>query len=161
MLVHYLFIVGIIVTIIGWFLENIKRFKWFMLRIAPEYIFGRNALGDLEKNQKIALTKNHEGFSVLLRNWPNLQEKNKVEYIGRSVAFISLGSQVKNDIQLIPYDSKQKEIPNRWSFLEACEKIEEISNRKLFRIGAFLFWCGITLSIISYIIGVIPIGLYT
>lgn len=157
MLVHSLFIAGIVVTIIGWFFENAKRFKWLMLRIAPEYILGKNALDDLEKDQKTALTKNHEGFNVLLEKWPNLQEKNNVEYIGRSVAFISFGSQVKNDIQLIPYDSNQKEIPNRWSFLEAREKIEEISERKLFRIGTFLFWCGLLLSAISYIVGSISL----
>lgn len=127
-----------------------------MLRIAPEYIFGKKALDDLEKDQKTALTKNHEGFNVLLGKWPNLQNMDEVEYIGRSVAFISFGSQVMNDIQLIPYDSNQKEIPNRWSFIEAREKIDEISDRKLFRMGAFLFWGGILLSIISYILGSMP-----
>lgn len=151
-LIHISFIIGIIIAIIGWFFNHASSFNWLILMIASNYIFAKRALGDLEKDQKIALTKHHEGFKILLDKWPNLHNKDSVEYIGRSVAFVSFGAQAKNDIQIIAYDTNKNEIKERWSILGARSELEKIAENKLFKIGAIFFWSGISISIASHII---------
>ena len=152
MIINALFLIGIILAIVGWFFDRAKLFNWLMMKIAPDYIFAQKALEDLKKDPKIALTKHHEGFQILLERWPNLSNKDSVEYIGRTAAFVSFGAQVKNDIQLIAYDNENKEIRERWSISNATVVIEEIVERRLFKIGAILFWIGIVVSIASHII---------
>jgi hypothetical protein len=154
MIIHIFFIIGILISIVGWFLDRANKFKWLMLKIAPDCIFAQRALDSLEADQKIGLTKNHKGFQILLNKWPNLISKQSVEYIGRSLAFIEFGPQVKNDIQLIAYDKEEKEVKERWSMLDARSSIEKILEKKLFKQGVYLFWFGIAVSVISYIISI-------
>jgi len=66
MILHIIFLIGVISTITGWLFDYAKHFKWFMLKIVPNYVFGQKALDDLEKDSKIALTKQHERFKILL-----------------------------------------------------------------------------------------------
>ncbi|GEM_PF-878242 len=154
MIMHIIFTSGILISIVGWFLDRANKFQWLMLKIAPDCIFAQKALDSLEADQKISLTKNDEGFQILLNKWPDLISKQSVEYIGRSVAFVSLGPQVRNDIELIAYDKEQKEVKERWGLLDARSSIEKISEKKLFKLGACLFLLGIALAVFSYIISI-------
>ena len=150
--VQFLFIVGIVITITGWFFDRAKSFNWLVSVIAPDYVSAKQALSDLEQNEKIGLTSHHEGFKILVEKWPNLNNKDSVRFIGRSVAFITFGSVVSNDIELIARDKDQNEIKERWKMSEASVAIESIIERKLFAIGGILFWFGIIVSIGSHII---------
>ena len=153
-MLNIIFIIGIIFTIIGWFFDKATSFDWLMIKIAPDYVFAQKALSDLKENPKIALTRQHKGFKILLDKWPNLEGKDSVEYIGRTVAFVSFGSQIKNDIELVLYDKGQKEIKKRWNISEAESVLEKMIETRLFKIGAFLFWGGIIVSIISHIVSI-------
>ena len=112
-MINIVFIIGIIIMIIGWFFDRAKSFNWLMIRIAHSYVSAQKALEDLKGNPKVALTKHHEGFQILINKWPNLDDTNSAKYIGRTTAFLSFGAQVKNDIELVLYDKKKKEIKNR------------------------------------------------
>lgn len=151
-LLHALFIVGIIFTITGWFFDRAKSFNFLLSWISPEYVFAQQALADLKKDQKIALTKNHEGFEVLLKKWPDLSEKESVVYIGRSVAYMSFGPEMSSDIEIIAFDKDQNEIKNRWAMSNANATFESIIDKKLFIIGTILFWFGIVISVVSHIL---------
>ncbi len=97
-----------------------------MAKVARDYVATKKSLEILKNNPKVALTKEDEGFTILLNKWPNLKEKSSVEYIGRTVAFVSFGPQVKNDIQLVLYDKNEEEIKNRWNMSEVEEILERI-----------------------------------
>ena len=153
-MIHIVFIIAIFITIIGWFFDRAKSFDWLMVKIARNYVVAKESLEILKNNSKNALAKEDEGVPILLNNWPNLKDKTLVEYIGRTPAFVSFGSQVKNDIGLVLYDKNQKEIQNRWSVSEAECMLEKTIESKLFKIGACLFWGGIIASIISHIVSI-------
>ncbi len=147
-----LFVVGIVITITGWFFDRAKSFNWLVSIVAPDYVSAKRALSDLEQNERIGITSNHEGFKFLVNKWPNLNDKDSVRYIGRSVAFISFKSTISNDLQLIARDKDQNEIKERWKMSEASALVESIIDRKLFAFGGFLFWFGIIVSIGSHVI---------
>jgi len=149
---HVLFIVGIVITITGWFFDRAKSFNFLVSIISPDYVSAKRALSDLDQNKNILLTYNHEGFEFLIDKWPNLNNKNTVRYIGRSVAFIEFGSKVSNDIELIAKDKDENKIDETWRMSEATAVVESIIDRKLSLLGGFLFWLGIVVSISSYLI---------
>ena len=154
MILHILFTSGIIISIVGWFLDRANKFQWLMLKISPDSVYALMALDDLTKDTKISLTQKHKGFNPLLKKWPDLKNKSRIEYIGRSVAFMSFGPEVKNDIQLITYDKDQKKIENVWSISEARCSFQNMSENKLFKMGTALFGFGLAITVISYIMGI-------
>jgi hypothetical protein len=150
--VHIIFVLGVVITITGWFFDRAKSFNWLVSFIAPDYVSAKQALNDLKQNEKIGLTPYHEGFQFLLDKWPNLSNKDSVCFIGRSVAFISFKPEISNDIELIAYDKDKNEVKERWIISEASVAIEGLIERKLFSIGCVLFWFGIAVSIVSYLV---------
>lgn len=151
-ILHILFIFGILIIIVGWFFEHAQSFRWFMLKIAPEYVYSKDILDTLEQNEKIVITKEHPGFDYLLSKWPKLSARDQVEYIGRSIAYFEFGPKNKADIELIAYDSKEKEIKERWKYSEARSNIEKLRENMLFHYSGFIFFIGIIFTILSYIL---------
>lgn len=78
--------------------------------------------------------------------------RDQVEYIGRSIACFEFGPNNKADIELIVYDAKEKEIKERWKYSEARSNIEKLKENKLFHYGGSMFFIGIIISILSYVL---------
>lgn len=149
---HVLFVIGIVITVTGWFFDRAKSFNWLVSIVAPDYISAKRALSDLEQNERIGLTSNREGFKFLVDEWPNLNDEDSVRYIAGSVAFIAFTPSISNDIELIARDKDQIEIKERWNMSEASAVVESIIDGKLFAFGGFLFGFGIIVSIGSHLI---------
>jgi len=147
-----LFVVGIVITIAGWFFDRAKSFDLLASIIAPDYLPAKQALSDLEQNKNILLTPNHEGFEILVDTWPNLDDKNSVRYIGRGPAYIKFGSTVSNDIALVAKNKDQNNIKEIWIMSEASAVVESMIDKKLSLIGGFLFGFGIIVTICSRVI---------
>lgn len=150
--VHALFVLGIVITITGWFFDRAKSLNWVMSVIAPNYVSAKQALTDLKQNDKIGLTFQHEAFQILLDKWPKLSNKDSVRFIKRSIAFIAFKPEISNDIELIACDKDMNEIKERWRMSEASIAIESIIEGRLFSIGGTLFCIGIIVSAVSHVI---------
>jgi len=154
-MIHVLFVFGVVVTVIGWFFDRAKSFDLLMSSAAPDYVSGTKALRDLKKDARINLTSRHEGFQVLLDKWPNLTDRDAVEFIGRSAAFLGFGSQVSSDIELIARDKRRNKVGSRWRMSAAEARIESIAEKSLFATGTMIFWVGLSISVVSHIVNAV------
>ena len=147
-----LFIIGIILAILGWFFDRVSYFPWLMRKISPDYVNSINALDTLAANKKHALTPFHPGFNALLERWPNLSKKLSVVLIGRSVAYMAFGEQVKGDFELIAFDKDNAEIKPRWKESAARSLFVDEEDKKIFWIGTVVFFNGLGIAFVSRLI---------
>lgn len=144
-----LFIIGMILVILGWFFDRMSHFPGLMRRICPDYMNGITTLNTLARDNKVAITEKHPGFNVILKSWPGMTEKSRVRLIGRSAAYMGFGAQVTSDIQLIAFGEDHKEIGSRWKISSARSLLVVEKNKRVFWIGATVFWVGILISSVS------------
>ena len=142
-----IFILGIVLAILAWHVDKAKHFPKLLRIISSDYADGTWALDLLAENDKHVLPSEHPGFHVLIRHWPELQQKSAVTLISRSIAFVEFGPTVKSDFQLIPRDKNDNEPGARWSSDDARALLLDQFERKSFVFGTVFFYFGIGLSL--------------
>jgi len=142
---------------LGWFFDRAPHFPWLINRLVPNDMKGLKALDELANNPNIAITALYPGFNQLLHLWQDMDNgtKAKVAAIKRSISYIQFGPQVTNDFELIPCDKDLAELIPRWHESSARAVLKSRIDRKLFRVGAIIFWSGIVISAVSGIIGLL------
>ncbi len=102
-----LFLYGIFLSIVGWFLDKAHRFIWLLKLISRDAVNALIALNALAQNPNIAITPEHPGFNVLLDHWPNLTNRDSVKLIGRGPAYANFGAQVTTGFALVAKDENR------------------------------------------------------
>ncbi|MBI3914670.1 MAG: hypothetical protein HY327_10865 [Chloroflexi bacterium] len=147
-----LLILGVALSIVGWLFDRLSKLNWLMRLVASEQANALQALELLAQNDKHLLLSGHPGFKVLVAHWPGMSNRNTITGIGRSVAFIEFGGQVKNDFELIAHSGDEQKIDPRWRFSQAQQAINAELDKKVFWGGTIVFSLGIVISLISGVI---------
>lgn len=148
-----LFLFGIFLSIVGWFLDKAHRFTWLMKLISRDAVNGLIALNALAQNTNIAVTPEHPGFNVILNHWPNLTDRDSVKLIGRGPAYTCYGAQVTTGFALVAEDENRNMIEPAWEEPSARTLFHKKLDLILFRLGAVIFFLGIGVALVSGILG--------
>lgn len=149
-----LFIVGLVLTVTGWFFDQASHFPLVLETIAPDAASVVGALDAISEDAGLGIMPEHPSFDVLLKHWPDFPDNVSVARIGRSVAYTLYGGgQVENDFDLFAYDAARNRVGPSWRQSVARRLFQEEIDRKLFRNGSIIFWGGIIISAITGLLG--------
>ena len=147
-----LLLFGTGLSVVGWFFDRLSKFGWLLRYVDRNYYHAVQALRLLRDSEKRSLLPAHAGFRVLLNLWPADIPIESIALIGRSVAFIEFGATVRNDFELLLYDSGRNEISPRWSYSEAYGRLSKTHRERVFWMGTGVFFVGIAIVLGSRII---------
>jgi hypothetical protein len=145
----WILVLGVILAVIGHFLDKATNFPWIVKAISSDSANGLKALDKLREDNRIGITPKHPGFSMLLKLWPNLDDKNQVKIIGRGGARLILEPWAKADFDLIAYDRNENIIEPKWKESIARQILIEEQKSLLFKLGELIFFIGITITLVS------------
>jgi hypothetical protein len=144
-----LLVVGLILTIVGWFFDRLVHFPVLERLIDKEACGAIDALGLLASDDRCGLLPELPGFRVIIAAWPNLSSSASASIIARSVAFVQFGPTVENHFELIARSAEDVELPPRWRYAPAMECFKGKIERRVFWLGTVVFWIGIALSLVA------------
>lgn len=150
-----LLLTGIILLILGWFLDKAHRFTWILKLVSRDAVNSLTALNILAQNRDAAISPEHPSFEVILKRWPNLDDIESVKLIGRTVAYTKHGTQVINDFALMAFDENKNEIKPAWEASIARSIFEKELDLLIFKLGAYIFYLGIAVTLVSGILGLV------
>jgi len=142
-----LLIVGLSLAIAGWFCDRLNNFPTLERLLAKRARDAIDALNLLATNNRHELFPAHPGFSVIVAAWPGLSGDANVAVIGRSVAYVQFGPTVENHFELIARSIENAELPPRWRYATAIELFKGQIAKRVFWLGAVIFWVGIAVSL--------------
>jgi hypothetical protein len=142
-----IFFAGIAITILGWLFARVVHARWLLMLVTPGYIKAMTVLNELASNEKFVAPVKRPGVRVLLNQWPGLANKDHVQSIQRSVAYMVFGPNVKDDIDLIARDSEENELGGKWTYSEARKVLTASRDKRLMLIGTLVFFAGITITV--------------
>lgn len=145
----WILVLGVILAVIGHFFDKATNFPWIVKAISSDSANGLKALDKLREDNRMGITPKHPGFSVLLKLWPNLNDKNLVKIIGRGGARLIIGPWAKADFDLIAYDRNENIIEPKWKESIARQILIEEQKSLLFKLGEFIFFLGIAITLVS------------
>lgn len=141
---------GLLISVIGWAFDRSTQIPWLHQWVDEDHYEGIDALEALSQNEKRALLPVHPGFWVLLQHWPSPVDITHVNQLRRSVAFTEFGPQIVNDFEIIAYDATQNEQQGeRWRYSAAKTLLTEAYERKVFWLGAVVFFIGIAIAFVA------------
>ncbi len=146
-------VIGIALSIIGWFVERAFTLPWLLRYLAPNCQIGLAALDTMRANPQCRIERTAPAFDAIVAHWPRFPDSPTVKAIGRTVAFIEFGSQVTNEIGLTLLDEQLKRIEGHdWTFSQATEALTAPTKRRFHFVGTTVFFLGIGLTLVSAII---------
>lgn len=148
------FSVGIALAILGWFLDRISHFDWLMRLLAPQFFHGTKAIDELTSSASKRILPANPGFCVILQLWPSLLSHTSVATIGRSTAYLDIGSDelAVSDFDLVAYDASGKEIPSRWTAKTVRDIFTKELEKRFFWFSGAIFFLGIAISLVTGLI---------
>ena len=143
-------ILGLVLTVTGWFFDQASHFPLVLETIAPDATHAVGALDTLSQNDRLKILPKHPGFDVLLKQWPDFPDIESVADIRRSFAYTLFGGgQIENDFDLFAYDVAKNQVGPSWRQSVARGLFQDEIDRKLFRNGSIIFFGGLLIVFIS------------
>jgi hypothetical protein len=97
-------ILGIVITIVGWLIDNSHKFPFFNKIFHGNNQFCLDMLRKLTEDEKMCLTLNNDSRLLsILNHWPQL-DKSSIKITGRSITVINVFNMNGKDFQLIAYN---------------------------------------------------------
>lgn len=153
LLLLVLSIVGALLSITGWAVERALKFAWLRRRLSRRVDTGIQALDALRADPKLGFTHDDQAFKALSAVWPRFPHSLSVYAIGRTVAYVEFGTEIKNEIGLTLFDEKLQRIEGYdWTITAATAALIAPFERRFRVIGTLIFFLGIVVSIVVAII---------
>lgn len=143
-------IIGALLSVAGWVIERAFKFEWLRRRLAPEADTALRALDVLRADPKLGFTRDDPVFIILSAVWPRFPHSSQIYAIGRTVAYMELGSEVKNQIGLTLFDEKLKRVEGyEWTIEEATDALIAPIERRFRYIGTTIFFVGVAITLVA------------
>jgi hypothetical protein len=144
---------GALLSVAGWAIERAFRFEWLRRLLCPKADIALRALDALRANPKLGFTHDDPAFVVLASVWPRFPHTLGIHAIGRTVAFVEFGPEVKNQIGLTLFDQKLNRIEGYdWTFAAATDALIAPTEKRFRYVGTTVFIVGITLTVVVAIL---------
>ena len=146
-------IVGALLSVVGWSIERAFTVEWLRRRLCPRADTALRALEAFRGNPKLGIEHNHPAFAVLSAAWPNFPATPPIRAIGRTIAYVAFGPEVKNDIGLTLLDEKLARVEGHdWTISEANDALVAPIQKRLRYLGMTVFFVGVVITIVAAIV---------
>lgn len=146
-------ILGALLSSCGWIIERAFKIRWLRRHLAAKADTALRELDKLRGNPSLAFTRDDPAFQVLSSVWPGFPQNLPVHAIGRTVAYISMGPEIKNEIGLTLFDEQLKRIEGFDWTIDAADDLIVAPVEKRFRaIGVTVFWIGIAVTLAATVV---------
>ena len=144
----FLSVVGALLSVAGWVIERAFKFEWLRRRLAVEADTALRALDRLRADPKLGFTREDPAFVILSAAWPRFPHTLQIHAIGRTVAYVEFGSDVKNQIGLTLFDEKLKRVEGYdWTIAAATEALVAPIEKRFRYIGTSVFFIGVAITL--------------
>jgi len=153
-------IIGLILTISGWFISNAEEMNWVIRLLAPKYIVAVEAYENMIKN-KSTIEEGSPGFQEIAEI---LSEKlhgsgdltiSKIHIIDHAFSFKSYDTGMKSvptiTIEITLNDGRKTQASGVEDLRPELKK--RYLKSSIFKYGAVVFWLGIFLVLTSLLVG--------
>lgn len=146
-------IVGVLLSIAGWVIERAFKLEWLRRRICTEADTALRALEALRADPKLGIEHNDPAFAVLSAAWPRFPDRPPIRAIGRTVAYVEFGSEVKNQIGLTLFDERLNHVEGHdWTISEANDALVAPIEKRFRYVGITVFFVGVAVTIAAAIV---------
>ncbi len=147
-------IVGALLSVVGWVIDHAFKLQWLRRRFFSRADIALRELDVLQANPQLGIRRSEPAFAVLSSVWPNFPSSPTIQAIGRTVAYVEFGPEVKNQIGLTLFDDKLVRVEGHdWTISGAEDALVAPIKKSLRRIGITVFFIGITITVASAIVG--------
>jgi len=149
-----LFVVGILLTVFGWFLDNAIEIKPILKILVPEYVAVKDMFDQLDQTEKSKVPIVDQGAQILLRWWtpkPPNDALMMVTFIGRSTGVLNINTgRHRYELRLLTETDGSMFLGQYiWQDYDAKQILQNELNSGLFKWKAWAFFSGVFISIIS------------
>lgn len=142
------FLLGVFLSILGWFIDRSTSFPIFIKFVAPECIEVKNALEQLESGKINVINENQPAFHTIIKWWhpaTPLKFRKEATCIRKGQAVIGNGKTYYL-LQLCMYNGKKNLNNFYWPSYDLKKRIQTEIDKALTRWGSVTFFGGLLLS---------------
>ncbi len=144
---------GAFLSIAGWFIDRAFTLEWLRRRLCPKADAALRTLESLRVDPKLGIERNDPAFPVLSAAWPRFPGTPPIRAIGRTVAYVEFGTEVKNQIGLTLFDEKLARVEGHdWTISEATDALVTPIQKRFGYVGTTIFFVGIVITVAAAII---------
>lgn len=146
-------IAGALLSIAGWVIERAFKLVWLRRRLCAKADTALRALEALRANPTLGIERNDPAFAVLSAAWPGFPDTPPIRAIGRTVAYVEFGSEVKNQIGLTLFDQTLARVEGHdWTISEANDALVAPIEKRFRYVGIAVFFVGVAITVAAAIV---------
>lgn len=146
-------VAGALLSIAGWFIARAFTLEWLRRRLCPKADTALRALEALRANPKLGIERKDPAFPVLSAAWPRFPNTPLIRAIGRTVAYVEFGTEVKNQIGLTLFDEKLARIEGHdWTISEANDALVSPIEKRFRYVGITIFFVGVVITVTAAVV---------
>ena len=146
-------IAGALLSIVGWVIERAFKLEWLRRRFCAKADTALRVLDELRANPKLGLERDDPAFAVLSSAWPRFPSSPPIRAIGRTVAYVEFGPEVKNQIGLTLFDEKLVRVEGYdWTIAGAEDALVAPIEKRFRYIGITIFFIGVAITVVTAIV---------